>query len=247
MFKYLLKSHNFRRTPVLLKHALGARKLVSAGGRFQPALDWRRDFFMAYPPHYPNVMANLPPSYGEISQFWSASKANQRQLLMAAGIKTPEAYASGATHYIVRPFRHYGGTDYRITTDPTDYNPDTHYLAPAFPKQREYRVLYVYGHPLILMRKKPGPNAGTYDAWNHGSGAYFQTISSMDQCKLALETQFFSDIANYPVVHTAHLVAADVISNGSHYAVTELNFSPAITIPANITRIQNYVSSLQHD
>lgn len=245
MFKYLLKSRSFRRTPVLLKHTLDARKLVSAGGRFQPALNWHRDFFMAYPPVYAGGMSNLPPSYQHLSTFWSSNKSEQRELLQSVGVLTPESHADQATHFIVRPNRHYGGHDYRITTDPNDFNPATHYVAPAFPKKREYRIVFLYGHPLILMRKKQGPNVGPFDPWNHGNGSYFQTISSIDQCKLAADTSFFSDIQKMVVVRDAHLIAADVMSNGNSYAVTELNFSPSITLPDNLLRIKNYVSSVQ--
>lgn len=246
MFRYLLKSHSFRRTPVLLKHTLGARKLVSAGGRFQPQLDWLRDFFMAYPPVYAGIMSNLPPNYRHLSNFWSSNKSEQRELLQSCGIMTPESHTDNATHYIVRPNRHYGGVDYRIVTDPTDFNPATHYVAPAFPKKREYRVVFVYGHPLILMRKKPGPNVGPFDPWNHANGSYFQTISSMDQCRLAQDTSFFSDIQKICVVRDAHLVAADVMSDGNRYAVTELNFSPSITLHDNLLRIKNHVESVQN-
>lgn len=248
MFKYLVKSRQFRKTPVLLKHTLPARKLVSVGGRFQPPLDWRRDFFFAYPnpTTYPNVIANLPRSYDHIVRFYQANKRDQREMLQSVGIHTPESYVDEATHFIVRPLRHFGGQGYRITTDSSDYNPATEYIAPAFPKKREYRVIFVFGTPLILLRKKPSESTGMFDAWNHTSGSFFQTISSLDECRLAQDTSFFSDAQKLCVITDAHLVAADVLANGSKYAVTEINFSPSITLPFNLNRIKEHVSSCQH-
>lgn len=247
MFKYLIKSKQFRRTPVLLKHTLNARKLVSVGGRFQPQLDWHRDFFFAYPnpSAYPNVIHNLPRSYEHIVRFYQANKRDQRELMQSVGIRTPESYVDEATHFIVRPLRHFGGQGYRITTDSSDYDSNTEYIAPAFPKKREYRVIFVLGKPLILLRKKPSDNTGMFDAWNYTSGSFFQTISGLDECRLAQETTFFDDAQKLCVITDAHLVAADVLANGSKYAVTELNFSPSITLPINLYRIKDYVSSVQ--
>lgn len=238
--RYVVKPNKFRMTPLLLKRALGARKLVSFPGRFQPALDYARDLFLAFPQHgrYPNPIVNVPDSYDFLSAFYAQSKHSQRGLLIQSGMKTPEAYASNATHFVVRPLRHFGGHDYRITTDPDDYNPDAEYISPAFSKWREYRVVFVLGSPLIVLRKKPGPGCGPFDAWNHTSGSYFQTVHERNGP--LFDTTFLSDANNFCVLRDTHIVAADVMVNSTHdYATTEVNFSPAISIPANIEVIRN--------
>lgn len=247
MFRYLLKSRQFRTTPIHLKRALGIRKLVSVGGRFNPDLDWQRDLFFAYPKEnaYGGRLANLPPTYDAIASYYTSNKRHQRLILNANGIKTPESYADDARRFIVRPLRHHGGVGFRVTDSGDDYDPKTEYIAPLFPKKREYRVIYCFGTPLILLRKKPGPEATAEEPWNHAHGSSFQTISSLEECRLFIQTKFFSDVQDFPVIRDAHIVAVDVLANGNRYAVCELNFSPAITIPSNLERIKHHVSCIQ--
>lgn len=232
--RFVVKPSKFRKTPLLLKRALGAQKLVSIPGRYQPALDYTRDLFLAFPQRgrYPNPITNVPESYDLLSAFYTLSKHAQRGVLLQYGLKTPEAYPS--THFIVRPLRHFGGHDYRITKDPSDYDSNTQYISPAFKKWREYRVLFVRGTPLVVLRKKPGPESGPFDAWNHASGSFFQTVHDRSESPLS-RTSFFEDAERCCVSRDTHLVAADVfISEDFAYAVSEFNFSPALSIPANI-------------
>lgn len=236
--RFLIKPARFRKTPLLLKRALGARKLVSFPGRYQPALDFTQDFFLAFPPRnrYPNPIENVPDSYDFISAFYVSNKRTQRESIRTC-LRTPEDYASN--FFIVRPLHHFGGHNYRITEDSNNYNPATEYIAPAFPKYREYRVVFVKGNPLIVLRKKPGPSAGMFDAWNHTNGSYFQTVLDRASSPLS-STRFFSDAEQFCVLRDSHLIAADVlIDREGNYAVTEVNFSPALTIPANIEVITN--------
>lgn len=239
--RFVVKPARFRKTPLLLKRVLGARKLVSYPGRYQPTLDYRQDLFLAYPQsgRYPNPIVNVPDSYEYLSSFYTQSKHSQRGLLLQSGLKTPEVFPS--LNFIVRPLRHFGGFDYRITEDENDYDPDTQYISPAFHKYREYRVIFVLGTPLIVLRKKPGPGVGPFDAWNHASGSYFQTV--LERSGPLFSTSFIEDASNVPVLRDTHLVAADVlVDRDSNYAVTEVNFSPAISIPANLEVIQNAFS-----
>lgn len=245
MFRYLLKSKQFRTTPIYLKRTLNIRKLVSVGGRFSPDLDWNQDLFLAYPKpsQYNNQLQNLPNSYDIISNFYTANKKLQRSILNSYNIKTPESYAANARHFVVRPLRHYGGINFRVTNNSEDYNPQYEYISPLFPKKREYRVIFVFGTPLIILRKKPDDNATVDAPWNHTNGSFFQTISSLSECRLHTQTSFFSDISDCPLIQHTHIVAADVLTNSSDYAVCELNFSPAITLPNNLQRIYDHVYS----
>lgn len=241
--RFVIKPSKFRRTPLLLKRALGAQKLVSWPGRYQPPLDYRQDLFLAFPQRgrYPNPIVNVPDSYEFVSAFYSLTKHAQRGMILSSGLKTPEGYAS--THFIVRPLHHFGGHDYRITTDPNDYDSNTQYISPAFTKWREYRVLFVKGSPLIILRKKPGPASGPFDAWNHASGSFFQTVHDRASCQLS-HSSFFADAGNFCVLRDTHLVAVDVLLDANfNYAVTEVNFSPAITIEANIEVVKNAFAS----
>lgn len=237
--RFIVKPSKFRKTPLLLKRTLGAQKLVSFPGRYQPALDYRQDLFLAFPPinRYPSPIENVPESYEYLSSFYTQSKHSQRGLLLQSGLKTPEAYAS--TFYIVRPLRHFGGHDYRITEDSNDFDPATQYISPAFEKWREYRVVFVKGSPLLILRKKPGPSVGPFDAWNHASGSYFQTVLDRTESPL-LQSSFLADAESVCVLRDTHLVAADVLLRSDFsYAVTEVNFSPAISIQANLEVISN--------
>ena len=239
MTKFLVKPQKFRKTPVLLKHAVGARKLVSYPGRYQPALDYTRDLFLAFPhpKRYPNRIDNVPESYNLITRFYHGNKAAQRFLIESYGLKTPEVYTS--TNFIVRPLHHFGGHNYRITDVANDYNPSTEYISPAFPKWREYRVVFVKGNPLVVLRKKPGPDAQPFEAWNHTNGSFFQTVIDRASSPLSATT-FFTDAVTHPVLRDSHLIAVDVLVDRQHnYAVTEFNFSPALTIPANLEVIAN--------
>jgi hypothetical protein len=241
--RFVVKPHKFRKTPLLLKRALGAQKLVSYPGRYQPPLDYRKDFFLAFPrlDRYPNPIVNVPDSYSELSSFYASDKHTQRTVIGSSGLKTPESFASD--YFVVRPLHHFGGHDYRVTDDPSDFDPTTEYISPAFPKWREYRVLFVLGTPLILLRKKPGPSVGPFDAWNHANGSYFQTVHNRSESPLAASS-FFADAEGFCVLRDTHLVAADVLLNErSEYAVTEVNFSPAVSIPSNLEAIAHYVSS----
>lgn len=237
--RFVVKPNKFRLTPLLLKRTLRARKLVSYPGRYQPALDYKRDLFLAFPAieRYPNRIDNVPTCYPLMQRFYHGNKATQRFLIDAYGLKTPEAYASSS--FIVRPLHHFGGAHYRITNDPNDYNATTEYISPAFPKWREYRVLFIKGKPLIVLRKKPGPSVGEYEAWNHTSGSFFQTVIDRASSPLSA-TSFFTDATANPVLMQSHLIAVDVMINRQReYAVTEFNFSPAVTIPANLEVIAN--------
>lgn len=244
MKRFIVKPKHFRKSPLALKRALPALKLVSYPGRYQPALDYLQDLFLAYPPidQYPNLIDNVPSSYGFLSSFYSSNKATQRSLIRdLSNLKTPESYAS--SHFIVRPLRHFGGHDYRITTDPSDFNPEAEYIAPAFPKKREYRVIFVMGSPLILLRKKPGEGAQPFDAWNHSNGSFFQTVNNVAESPL-FQTSFFSDAESFVCLKDTHLIAADVLlGDGNSYAVTELNFSPALSIVSNLERIAHVFAS----
>lgn len=244
MKRFIVKPLHFRKSPLALKRAIPARKLVSYPGRYQPALDYRQDVFLAYPDpdRYPNPIVNVPESYGFLSSFYATNKRSQRLFIRDySSLKTPESYAS--THFIVRPLRHFGGHDYRITDDPSDFNPEAEYIAPAFHKKREYRVIFVMGSPLILLRKKPGEGAQPFDAWNHTNGSFFQTVNDWPSSPLT-RTSFFDDAGSLCVLRDAHLIAVDVLlGDDNTYAVTELNFSPALSIPSNLERIAHAFSS----
>jgi hypothetical protein len=74
--------------------------------------------------------------------------------------------------------------------------------------------------------------------WNHTQGASFQTIRNPRNDRLQ-HTSFYSDMANCIVSRDSRIVAVDVMLRNQDYAVCEINFAPMITIPSNLTEIQN--------
>jgi hypothetical protein len=240
--RFIVKPNKFRKTPVLLKRTIGARKLVSYPGRYQPPLDYNQDLFLALPSpnRYPSPIINLPPSYNLISSFYHSNKKTQRSILADTGLKTPEAYPSDT--YVVRPLQHFGGHGYRLTESSTDYNPASEYIAPAFKKWREYRVVFVKGVPIIILRKKPGVDASPYEPWNHTTGSFFQTVLDTQSCKLQ-SSRFFSDVSTNSLIKPTHLVGVDVLLDKDlNYAITEINFAPALTIESNLEVIRNVLN-----
>ena len=132
---------------------------------------YNRDFFMV--PIDPSVVINAPTHYGDMYAFSTRNKLGQRQQL-AQFVNVPrcagspeEASALEGAQFVVRPLRHTGGIGYRVTADRHDFIPGQEYISELFPKRREYRIIFVFGQPLIVLRKKPNEGV-THDLpWGH--------------------------------------------------------------------------------
>lgn len=201
---------------------------------------WNRDFFLSYK-LTPEEVYGGGEDYQRLHAFYTSNKRDQRQSLISGGLSTPESFPGSS--YIVRPLRHYGGIGYRVTRDAEDYDTETEYISPCFLKNCEYRVIFLGGIPLITMIKRKPPGIGREQAWNHQQGASFVTVNNEENNRLR-HTSFLEDALKVPIIKSAHLCAVDILYRQQKYAVTEVNFCPAITVPANLERIRQHVSEL---
>ena len=253
MLRYIVRPTNIRKTPRIIADALSVRtRTVDAR---HTCFDLSSDFFCAYPPAHRVVDGNGVPCVGDscyesLRGFYTSSKPTQRLVLARSGIRTPWTRTShtdwcnhGTTvpRYIVRPFAHSGGRNYRITEDQNDFREGQEYLQAVFPKDREYRIIFIYGEPIIWYRKKVTQGTPAEVAWNHDTGSFFLTIQRPETCKLT-ETTAIEDLLRSPIIQNASIVAADIMWHPTlGYSVCELNMCPGIQIPASIERIVSYV------
>lgn len=243
MVRYIVRPPNILTTPRKLKEVLNAQRTVNPRVS-RRSLSFVDDLFLYYP--------DLPHEVSEyqvIRQFFIRDKYQQRVELDNYGVKTPHAYNdSEETPLVVRPRRHSGGNSFELINTSEDddrtYNTLTHYASPLFPKVKEYRVIFVKGVPIITLRKlfphldyTSTPPSDV--PWNHTNGSIFNTIQAGHQGSSLRHTNAVADLLNVPVVQHAHIIVADIMLNAANeYAVCELNFCPAITIPDNLERIK---------
>lgn len=207
----------------------------------QPSrLDFQRDFFLAYPSDPNDHIRHKPPDYEAIRSFYVSTKQAQRGLLEASGIKTPEAYRySGHSRsglYVVRPLRHSGGRNYRVTDNPLDFRSGTEYISPLFPKTWEYRAIYYRGTLVLTLLKRVPEDLDSTLPWNHSNGSSFVTVRNFENNRLR-HCSVLDDLQNSPVKN-AHLVAYDILlSRDYEYCVCEANFCPSLTIPDNLEKV----------
>lgn len=198
------------------------------------------------------LRTNESETYRSLYSFFSSNKPTQRELLAGAGLPVPETYqthsdARYATPgaWISRPLRHSGGLGYRRTEDVSDFTEGEEYIQRVYPKDREYRLIYVYGQHLITLRKKVPEGLTNDQPWNHSNGAFFQTIHHWENCRLA-STDILARLQSLPIIMYAHIVAVDVMwSNSLGYSVCELNACPGLTIDNNLRKVAAYVSEHQ--
>jgi len=129
-------------TPKLLQETLNAkrvRKWPQANILRRESYDFDRDLFLIYPDPAV-VQVENKEKYRDLYRFFSASKPVQRGLLEQFGVSTvpfitrrdaadellTKRYTKENT-FIVRPMRHSGGRDYKVTIDPRDFEEGKEY------------------------------------------------------------------------------------------------------------------------
>lgn len=243
MLKYLLHPSTIRTTPQLLATELHikTRRWPSPSG-FQ----YSECFLMTYPP--PEALHDHPDVYPSLAAFYRASKLSQRQHLSRSGIPVPEtygtryeaAYAADGT-WIVRPFRHSGGRQYRRTNSSIDFVEGQQYVSRVFPKTAEYRIVFVFGSPLVILKKQNPQHIPADLPWNHLQGCSFATLSN-PQGSHIWRCGLVGKLADVPIIKYAHICAVDVLwSDTLGPSVCEVNSCPGITIPTNLTKVATYV------
>lgn len=243
---FVVRPAKIRTTPQAVAQELGCQTRRYPSRRHR-LYDYNRDFFMA--PVNPQDVQNAPQGYTDLYHFLSRDKYGQRLLLGRLGVPIPktvgshrqarEVFGDGGSRYVVRPLRHSGGRGYRVTENPLDFQERIEYLSELYPKKREYRVIFVFGNPLITLRKKPHGEATEAEPWGHVNST-FQTIKDVAGGKLA-NTDFYWRLAHNPIIRAAHILAVDVVWNGKRegqeYAVLEFNTCPGIDIDANRAKV----------
>lgn len=237
--RFIIRHPHILSTPRVVAQGLGIRTRVPRFGR---EVRWDTNFFMGYP--NPEWVRGDIREYSELWHFFKGTKWHQRQDMARHGLPVPrdatlprmDAGVALPWKAIVRPHRHQGGADYHIT-ERYDFNPATHYATYIFPKTHEYRIIYVFGEPIIFLRKKPHEGVTHEQAWNHGNST-FSTIPHGDwgRSNLSVHTRCLEQLREFPVIRNADYVGADILYNREthEYVICELNSCPAIQIEENL-------------
>lgn len=237
MIRYIVRPPTILTTPRKLKEVLNAERTVNPRVS-RRSLSFVDDLFL----YYPDTLHDVEP-YQIVRKFFIKNKHAQQTHLLTSGVKTPEAYEPHNGSYVVRPYRHSGGRDFRVVFG-EDWDSNTHYGVPLFPKVKEYRVIFVKGVPIITLRKVFQSSTPDHSLpWNHAQGASFNTIAGGHEASSLRHSNAVRNLLNVPVVQHAHIVAADIMLNrNNEYAVCELNFCPALTIESNLQTIKAALS-----
>lgn len=245
--RFVIRPPSILTTPRELAHALGTRTREARAGH--PAI-WGRDFFCFYPePRYVNIgQGQSVADYMRLWDFFSGDKYQQRNRLRRQGVPVPRDAMTDRDilHMVVRPLRHHGGSGWRSGTGLV-YDPTTHYGSELFPKTHEYRLIYVYGQPVIMLKKlRVGEERLQPDQpWNHGNTT-FTTIpkEKWATSNLGSRTVAFDVLAADPIIMASSIVGVDILFNrrNHQYVVCEFNSCPGVTIPENRASI---VASIQ--
>jgi hypothetical protein len=235
--RFVIRPDGMMTTPKAIAIGLGAKTRAASWFRTQPrghryTPDWNRDFFMAYVPG-----VGVPE---ELLHFYTRHKGGQRALIRASGVKVPDDYPADV--WVRRPIRHSCGVGFEVIRgEHPEYNPNTHYISPLFPKQWEYRLVYVRGVHTVTLYKRVNEDTPPDVPWNHTHGATFVTTEDWNTCRLR-HTSVLADLANNPITNNAHLVAVDVMLRNRRggiweYAVAEFNFCPSLSIETNLQKV----------
>lgn len=249
---FVVRPRGIRGTPATLAMDLGCEtRFYPNPRRPNRTFDYDRDFFMA--PVHPEHTVGAPDAYRDTVSFALRNKYGQRKELQRAGIPVPgvasttvAAEALSGTEFVVRPLRHSRGLGYRVTGDRRDFRAGQEYISEFYRKKREYRIIFVFGQPLIFLRKKPNEGVDATQPWGH-ENSRFQTIHDYPTSKLAA-TDVVERLRSFTVVAGAHVVAADVLWRGGTekpYAVLELNFCPALDIDNNRAKVVDCIQRRQ--
>jgi len=235
---FVIRPKGVRTTPSRVASELGCQTRFYPNTRHPRRFDYLRDFFMTTP--HPEFVSNAPAAYNDVYHFSTRNKYGQRQILSnfvpipkTAGSETEAGNLAGE-HFVVRPLRHSGGVGYRVTGNRLDFIHGQEYISELFPKRREYRIIFLFGKPLIVLRKKPNEGIDETAPWGH-ENSFFQTINDVPGSRLA-GTDVFDRLTEMPAVAAAHIVAADILYNSKSdpkYMVLELNFCPGLDIDNN--------------
>jgi hypothetical protein len=250
---YVVRPPGMLTTPAAIAAALGCKAKKYPNPAIDRVFHYGKSFFMTNV--HPGHTTGAPPEFTNVHSFFAKHKYGQRQALENAGVSVPAAFGSAAAAiahsasvtddglcFVIRPLRHSGGEHYRVS-DGSDLGANE-YASVLYPKKREYRVIFVFGKPLIYLRKKPNEGVAEDAPWGHVNSK-FQTINDIPNCRLS-QTDCVERLSALDVVKYSHVVAADILYNSKEpqpYVVLELNMCPSLSIADNLAKVVEAVNA----
>lgn len=252
MIKHIIYPSGIITTPRRLKEELNARYLSSRITRHHNPSS---TLFLSYAResvHTTGVATH--PTYVGLSEFYRSSKLSQRKKIGLCGVGVPASATRGSAEletiedlghgFVCRPFNHRGGQGWRHVSTPHEVG-NEEYVSPIFPKYREYRLIYVLGEPIIVLRKRPVRDSSERIdptvPWNHAQGSSFVTVNEASN-DYTLQTSLREDLENVLVLKQSDIVGIDVmLDRHNNYQVCEFNTCPALTLDNNIEKVKEHV------
>lgn len=246
--RFVVRPSDILTTPKLLAGALGSETRRWPANT-ETRYNFYEDVFLTYPSPDRIDLSSWQPiqdTYALLRTFFTATKAEQRRLIVLDKIPVPmtctnkwEAAFLGqrSERFIVRPMRHREGKHYRITNDPTDFVQGNEYISELFPKEIEYRVIFIHGDPVVWLYKHLPVGINKDGPWGYDQGAYFLTLRDPDGSPL-VRTGVVERLMKSRVITHAHIVGVDILvgrmgTMGNYTAcVTEFNACPSLAVPA---------------
>lgn len=253
--RYVVRHPHMMTTPKLLRDALGCRLRQWPPRQKKYTPSWNRDFLFKVPePHELQEAGDYDclTKAQKLHTFFGANKAQQRAILNASGLPTPwtsttkNTWSGSSASFVVRPLRHSQGAHYRVTQDPNDFTPGSQYVAELFEKEREYRIVFVYGEALVVLRKHVPDGTPRHLPWNHAVGGTFRTINDVPNSK-PFKSGAIEALSVHPVVRAAHIVGVDILwKRPDEWTILEFNAAPSLTIEENVKKVADFIKGYHH-
>ena len=213
--------------------------------------EYGQDFFMSYPDikRVNTHTARKRGEYEQLNRFWRKPKINQREYLHRHNIPIPATFGinwnanlpSTPNRYICREAQHQRGEGYRITSDPSDIRMGE-YMSRVFPKDSEWRILYVLGKPLFAIRKYLADDVqlNTWEPWTDSNRCYWMTVHQARNNRL-LNTDVYDRLAALPIIKLSHIIGVDIMLAENTYVITEFNATPTLKVSNHLDMVAQYV------
>jgi hypothetical protein len=252
--RYVIRPPSMKTTPLRLKELFSAQGMYRWPSR-RVLPRYTEDFILSY--HSPELWEDFHALNREeqsrlrdIERLYRSSKSTQRSTLSST-FPTPKTFTvstipreqpptSPSGRWVVRPLRHHAGLHFRITEDPYDFTPEE-YISEFYPKNREYRVILVKGHPVATLYKSTPPGTANDIPWNH-SVSTFKTVRTFSNSFLST-TDFLSHLSACDFLKYVHLCALDILCDTRNhtrpYVLCEINFAPALSIENTLNGVRD--------
>lgn len=237
--RFVIRPQSYRSTPQRIAEELNA-EAVHTRETTPSRVDYSYDFILEHSDH------------PRISTFYNSTKGRQRSLLHSYGLPTPdhtgvrENAQGNNNRWIVRPHRHSGGESYQVfDREPTEAEVGSGYVSKAFPKKYEYRVVFSYGVPIIILGKNRPEGKEWYDSWSGPDGGSFYACDE-GRSRIETETNAVTELSSkIPFLSEVPLTGFDIlIARDMTWCVCEMNFVPAMEHARGLERLRQNV--LQH-